>query len=390
MYKSMIIKTTKKLNDLCERLKKERFITVDTEFIREKTYYPVLCLIQVGAGKGAWCIDPLAEDMDLSPFFEILLNKNIIKVFHACHQDIEIFYHLMHKMPIPIFDTQVGAMVCGYGENVSYQQLVKDYTHITLDKGMRITDWSRRPLTKEQEKYALHDVIELKEVYQKMMEDICVHNRLDWIQEEMMHLTNPKAYNIDVLHLMSKIHIPFHKKETIHLCARLIEWREKLAQKLNRPRKFILTDDALMECAALAPKTPEELEGLRTISSGFSKSEIGKSLMTGLQKYTQETPVDWPIPVKQSISNTQKSWLEALKLLLNIVCEGENVAPYLVASTDELIQFANTDEAPFMKGWRFQIFGKHVEAFKKGKVAFIYDMKQKKLILQSNQPKSAQ
>lgn len=386
----MIIKTTKKLEDLCLRLEKERFITVDTEFIREKTYYPVLCLIQVGAGKNAWCIDPLSPEMDLSPFFNILMNKNIIKVFHACHQDLEIFYHLMHKMPVPVFDTQVGAMVCGYHDNISYQQLVKDYTHITLDKGMRITDWAHRPLTKDQEKYALHDVIELKEVYQKMMQDICTHNRLDWIQEEMMHLTNTQNYELDIFHLMTKMHVPFHKKETIHLCARLIEWREKMAQKKDRPRKFILTDEALLECAALTPKTPQELEGLRGICEGFSQSEVGKSLMTCLQKSIQEEPLEWSVPQKQVLSSGKKSWLEALKLLLNIVCDTQKVAPYLVASNEALIQYINTNDAPFMHGWRFQIFGKHVDAFKNGEVAFVYDRGQKRLILQSNPTKPVQ
>lgn len=386
----MIIKTTKKLTDLCERLKKERFITVDTEFIREKTYYPELCLIQVGAGKGAWCIDPLAPDMDLTPFFEVLVNPRIIKVFHACHQDLEIFYHLMHKMPVPVFDTQVGAMVCGYHDNVSYQQLVKDYAHITLDKGMRITDWSRRPLTNEQEKYALHDVIELKDVYQKMMEDICAHNRLDWIQEEMMILTNPKLYQTNILHLMEKIHIPFHKKETVHLCARLLEWREKTAQKKNRPRKHILTDESLLECAAIAPKNEAELEALRSISDGFSKSDIGASLLKAIQKATTEETLEWPLPEKTNLSNGNKSWMEALRLLLNVVCEEQNVAPYLVASTDDLIQFIRQGEARFMHGWRFQTFGKYVEAFKKGAVAFVYDQGRKKLVLQSIPTKAAQ
>ena len=253
----MMIKTTEKLNALCAKLKGANFITVDTEFIREKTYYPQLCLIQVGMNKKAWVIDAMAKDLDLGAFFDILKNKSIIKVFHACRQDIEIFYHLMHQMPEPIFDTQVGAMVCGYGDNVSYQQLVRDYVGIELDKGMRITDWSHRPLNKEQEKYALHDVIELQDVYQKMMDDICRTNRLDWIQEEMQHLTSPDLYEPKIIHIMTKMRVPFKKKENIHLCARLCEWRETTAQEKDRPRKYILTDDEIFEIAASNPQNAE-------------------------------------------------------------------------------------------------------------------------------------
>ena len=189
---------------------------------------------------------------------------------------------------------------------------------------------------------------------------------------------------------MTKMHVPFHKKETIHLCARLIEWREKMAQKKDRPRKFILTDEALLECAALAPKTSQELEGLRGICEGFSQSEVGKSLMTCLQKSIQEEPLEWPVPQKQVLSSGKKSWLEALKLLLNIVCDTQKVAPYLVASNEALIQYINTNDAPFMHGWRFQIFGKHVDSFKNGEVAFVYDRGPKRLIVQSNPTKPVQ
>ena len=164
-----MIHTTTELKRLCERLHKLKFITVDTEFIREKTFYPELCVIQIGGGKGAWLVDALAPNIDLSPLFEVFLDKNVIKVFHACRQDLEIFYHLMREMPTPVFDTQIGAMVCGYPSDVGYQRLVREYLGIELDKGMQVTDWSRRPLTKEQEKYALHDVVELKSVYTKMI-----------------------------------------------------------------------------------------------------------------------------------------------------------------------------------------------------------------------------
>jgi len=378
----MIIKTTKKLNTLCTKLESARFITVDTEFIREKTYYPQLCLIQVGTNKKAWIIDALAKNLDLTAFFDILKNKKIIKVFHACRQDIEIFYHLMHQMPTPIFDTQIGAMVCGYGDNVSYQQLVKDYVGIELDKGMRITDWSHRPLNKDQEKYALHDVIELQDIYQKMMDEICGTNRLDWIQEEMQHLTSSNLYEPDIVHIMTKMRVPFKKKENIHLCARLCEWREKMAQEKDRPRKYILTDEAILEIAASSPKNAEELEVLRTISNGFSKSDLGKSLLEVLDLVIKEEPIEWHLPEKINLTPTQKNCMEALKLLLNVVSEQERVAPYLVATSDNLAHYAKGQEnVPFMKGWRHQLFGQKVKKLMDGKLAFFYDPDQHTLVV---------
>ncbi len=379
----MMIKTTEKLNALCEKLKSARFITVDTEFIREKTYYPVLCLIQVGMNKKAWIIDTLAENLDLTAFFDILKNKNIIKVFHACRQDIEIFYHLMHKMPEPIFDTQVGAMVCGYNDNVSYQQLVKDYAGIELDKGMRITDWTHRPLSKEQEKYALHDVLELQDIYQKMMDEICQANRLDWIQEEMQHLTRPDLYEPNITHIMGKMHVPFKKKENLHLCARLCQWRENTAQEKDRPRKYILTDEAILEIAASTPKNAKELEDLRTIPNGFSKSDLGKSLLKTLSKTATETPQEWHLPEKINLSASQKSWMEALKLLLNVVCEQEQVAAYLLANGDDLARYAKGQNAPFMTGWRYRLFGQKVKKLMEGKLAFFYDPEQHTLVVRS-------
>lgn len=377
----MMIKTTKQLNAMCEKLKRARFITVDTEFIREKTYYPVLCLIQVGCNKSAWVIDAMAEGLDLTAFFEIMKDTNIIKVFHACRQDLEIFYHLMKQMPHPVFDTQVGAMVCGYNDNVSYQQLVKDYTGTTLDKGMRITDWSHRPLTKEQTQYALHDVIELKTVYQKMMDQICQANRLDWIQEEMQHLTDPKLYEPNIENIMGKIHLPSQKKQNIHLCARICQWREKWAQEKNRPRKHILTDESVAEIAVIAPKNEADLEALRTISNGFGKSELGQDLIKTIIQTSTEEPQDWNVPTKISLTMGQKNTVEALRLLLNIVCDQEKVAPYLVATNDDLMRYAKNNEAvAFTKGWRQRIFGKHVQQMIDGKLVFVYDNQSKSLI----------
>ena len=379
-----MIKTTPQLEKICKTLQKQSFITVDTEFIREKTFYPELCLIQIGAGKKAWVVDALSPDLDLTPLFQVFLNKNVIKVFHACRQDLEIFYHLMHEMPVPVFDTQVGAMVCGYPDNIGYQRLVEDYLGIKLDKGMRVTDWAHRPLTKEQEKYALHDVVELKDVYIKMMDDICKNNRLDWIQEEMQNLVDPKAYELDAVHLMDKMRLPFQDSSKIHLCARLCEWREEWAKKMNLPRQYILSDNALIECAVLKPKKEEDFARLRSLSNGFMKNEMGKSLQDFCKKVSKEEVKEWPLKKHYTIKPNQKNQIEALRLLLNTVCEEAHVAPHLVASTDDLLSFVlEVSDVRFMKGWRYQIFGKKVNDLMTGKLAFFYDPLKHSLVVRS-------
>ena len=379
-----MIHTTTELKRLCERLHKQKFITVDTEFIREKTFYPELCLIQIGLDKGAFVVDALSPNLDLSPLWKVLLDKNVIKVFHACRQDLEIFYHLMHKMPTPIFDTQIGAMVCGYPNDVGYQRLVKDYLGIELDKGMRVTDWSYRPLTKEQEEYALHDVVELKSVYSKMMSDICKNNRLDWVQEEIQNVLDPKVYEPDAIHLLNKMRLPFHDPAKIHLCARLCEWRENLAKKMNLPRQYIATDTSLIECAAIQAKEEKDFEKLRSLSSGFLKNEIGQSLLAFCQKVAQEPIQDWPLQKHYILHPNKKNQVEALRFLLNAVCEEVGIASSLVASTEDLTRYLfNPEEVRFMQGWRYQIFGKKVKDLMSGKIAFFYDPQKKSLVVRS-------
>ena len=380
----LMIQTTAELKRLCERLNKQKFITVDTEFIREKTFYPELCLIQIGAEKGAWLIDAMSPSLDLTPLWEVFLDKNVIKVFHACRQDLEIFYHLMHEMPRPIFDTQVGAMVCGYSSDIGYQRLVKDYLGIDLDKGMRVTDWSHRPLTKEQEEYALHDVLELKAVYTKMMDEICRNNRLDWVQEEIQSLLDPQLYEPDALHLLGKMHLPFSDPQKIHLCARLCEWRETWAKKLNLPRQYVVSDNSIIECAAFQVKKEKDFEKLRSLSGGFLKNEIGQSVLSFCQKLAKEPPQKWPLQKCHVLRPNKKNQVDALRLLLNTVCEENQVAPSLVASTEDLTHYLfNPEEARFMKGWRYQIFGKKVKDLMAGKLAFVFDPVKRALIVRS-------
>ncbi len=378
----MIITTTKDLKALCARFKKHSFITVDTEFIREKTYYPQVCLIQLASPDEAVCVDPLSAELDLSPLFELFQNKKVIKVFHACRQDIEIFYHLSHQIPVPIFDTQVGAMVCGYGDNVSYQQLVNDFVGISLDKTMRITDWSKRPLSPEQIEYALHDVIELKTVYTKMMEKICAQNRLDWLSEEMADLINPSSYEYNVDLMLKKVKTPFKKPLQTHVFSKLYAWREKVAQKIDRPKKHFMKDEALIELAIALPTKPEQLDSLRSIPAGFSKSDYAKEIVSVVVAATKDDPASFEQPVQtKPLSTKQHNLADILQLVLKICAENYEVAPKLVATQDDIRTFIQTGEAPFLNGWRQKVFGDAALAMQAGKLSISFDPALGKIVL---------
>ena len=380
----MMITTTHELTKVCQRFSKHPFMTIDTEFIREKTYYPQVCLIQIASPKEAFCIDPLAEGLSLQPLFNLLQNKDIIKVFHACRQDIEIFYHLSGKIPVPVFDTQVGAMVCGYGENVSYSQLVHDFVGINLDKTMRITDWSHRPLSSEQIQYALHDVVELRDVYTKMMDRICQTNRLDWLAEEMQDLVNPATYNSDINQTWHRIKVPFKNPQTLHIFAKLCAWREQYAQNKNRPRKHILKDEALIELAITHPIQTQDIDQLRTFSDGFSKSDMAKELIEVIKKAISDKPESFEQPVQQKpLTQTQRNIAELLRLVLCIVCDEHDVAPKLVASSENLNTFIQTRQAPFLNGWRGQVFGAYALATLDGHLDISYSPQLGKLTIKT-------
>jgi len=370
----MMITTTKELQALCKRFEKQPFIAVDTEFIREKTYYPQVCLIQLASPTEAVCVDPLSKELDLSPLFQLFQNKKVIKVFHACRQDIEIFYHLSHQIPVPIFDTQVGAMVCGYGDNVSYQQLVNDFVGVSLDKTMRVTDWSRRPLSEEQIQYALHDVVELCTVYTKMMEKICAQNRLDWLSEEMTELINPTTYEPDVNTLWKKVKTPFKKPLSAHVFAKLYAWRERVAQKIDRPKKHFIKDEALIELAIAMPTKPEEIESLRALPDGFGRSDYAKEIIGVITAAAKDDPATFEQPIQvKSLTAKQHVLADILQLVLKICAENYGVAPKLVATQQDIQSFIQTGEAPFLTGWRKIVFGDVAMAMQQGKISITYD-----------------
>ena len=371
-----MINTTKDLNKLCQKLAKLPFVTLDTEFIREKTYYPELCLIQIAGNDVAEVIDPLAKELDLTPLFDLLQNPKVVKVFHAARQDIEIFYHLTGKVPTPLFDTQVAAMVCGYDENVGYQQLVHDMTGVNLDKSMRFTDWRKRPLSPDQEKYALNDVTYLRDIYLAFCEKIKNTNRKEWLTEEIAIQNDPETYETNDAEVWRRIKVPFKRPIQTHVFSKLCEWREKTAKIKNRPRKHILKDDALIELAVLMPEDTEEMNACRNISNGFGKSTLGQEVLSVITAAKQDPqdlyPKDWDKP--KGLTHTQKTLADLYHLLLMIICAELNVAPKIIATMDELKELAKgNNDVPCMKGWRYEAFGCKVIQFKQGKLSFTYN-----------------
>ena len=374
----MMITETTQLTALCTRLSKAPFITLDTEFIREKTYYPELCLIQIAGPDEEACIDPLASDLDMTPLFDLLQNPKVVKVFHAARQDIEIFYHLTGQIPTPLFDTQLAAMVCGYGDNVGYQQLVHDITGVTLDKSMRITDWSRRPLSEDQIKYALHDVTYLRDIYQTFKKRLADTDRWTWLAEEIALQNNPATYEVNDDEAWRRIKIPFKKPIQTHVFARLCAWRERTAKTKNRPRKYILKDEALVELALLMPNSPADMDRGRNLSNGFGNSAMGQEILKIIQQARSEPaeayPKDWMPP--KPLTPTQRTLADLLQLLLHLTAAALDVAPKIIASTDELHSIARGNlDVPCMTGWRQTVFGEKVLLFKEGHLSFSYNPK---------------
>jgi len=372
----VLIDNTKDLKKICTKLKKSEFITVDTEFIRERSYWARLCLIQVAGDDDAFAIDPLAEDIDLTPFYEILLDKNILKVFHACRQDLEIFFKEMEgKLPMPVFDTQIAAMVCGYGEQVSYEALVKAITKKQIDKSSRFTDWARRPLSAKQLKYALGDVTHLRKVYESLNNDLEEKKRKSWIKDEFKTLTNKSNYLSKSDEAWKRIKINTNKPRTLGILKEVAAWREELAKHANVPRGRILRDDVLAGIAMHPPKNQDELAAMRGIQSGFAKSEKGAELILAVKKGKAIPDEDLPIREKRKpMPSGLAPAVEILRVFLKMKCEDNNVASRLIAKASDLeliAAYKKEADVLAMKGWRFKLFGKEAIELLEGKLALI-------------------
>lgn len=380
-----LITTSRDLKTLCTKLRKSDFVTVDTEFIRERTYYPNLCLIQVaGDDEEAYAIDPLAEGMELEPFYEFLRDKEVLKVFHACRQDLEIFYNHMGKLPAPIFDTQVAAMVCGYGEQVSYEVLVQSIVKKQLDKSSRFTDWAMRPLTSKQLKYALADVTHLRKIFLKLADRLEKLERTNWIKDEMKSLADKENYAINPAEAWQRIKIPSHKVRALCVLKEVAEWREKLAQAADVPRGRILKDEALAEIATHPPSDQEALGRMRNVNRGFAESDRALDLLAavqrGLDMDEKEAPKWEPRP---HLPPGMGPTIDLLRVLLKLKCEEAQVAPKLLclaADLELIAAFGKEAKVPAMSGWRFKLFGKDALDLRDGKVAIAVDGGKLKLV----------
>lgn len=361
------------LEDFCETLSRAPFITVDTEFLREKTYYPKLCLVQAGAPDGkAAAIDPLAPGLDMSPFYDLLFHPGILKVFHAARQDLEIFYKLCGRLPTPFFDTQIAAMVCGYGDSVGYENLVRNLTGQSLDKSVQFTDWSRRPLSQKQIDYALGDVIYLVDIYRKLSAELERRGRTSWVYEEEGILAHPDTYDMPPERAWERIKLRSPKPKTLAVLQALAAWRERRAREKNLPRSWIIKDETLADMAAQAPETADQMARIRGISQELAQGRTG-AIVLGLIKNALESPPSaWPQPErKKDVPPQAHAIIDLLKMLLKIQCAEHEVAMKLVASQEDLEDLATHDNAdlPLLHGWRYEVFGQFAVQMKNGELA---------------------
>lgn len=368
-----LIATTKDLKTACAALKKEDFITVDTEFIRERTYWAKLCLIQVGGEEAAYAIDPLAPGIDLKPLYDLLRDPKILKVFHACRQDLEIFLKEMGEIPAPVFDTQIAAMVCGFGEQVGYEALVNKILKRTLDKSSRFTDWAQRPLTPQQMKYALADVTHLRPIYTKLRAKIEKLNRADWIREDMEQLTDPKNYVVDPDEMWQRLRIPSNKPRVLGVLKAVAAWREHEAQAANVPRPRVLKDDAIVEIALNPPTTREKMDKLRSLHQGYANSDRGQRLLNVIKEALSLQEVDCPKRrARTDFPSGLGPTVDLLRVLLKFKCEQNEVASKLVALSEDIehiAAFGEKADVPALKGWRRDLYGEDALALRSGKIA---------------------
>ncbi|WP_316159908.1 ribonuclease D [Bradyrhizobium sp. SZCCHNRI20481] len=366
-----LITTTADLAAACARLAQHPVVTVDTEFLRETTYYPLLCVVQMASPDEAVVIDALAEGIDLKAFFELMANEKVLKVFHAARQDIEIIWHRAGIVPHPIFDTQVAAMVLGYGDSIAYDQLVERITGHRPDKTHRFTDWSRRPLTKEQAHYAEADVTHLRDVFAALDADLKKRGRSDWVSEEMEILTSPKTYDFHPERAWERLKTRVRKPKELAVLIEVAAWREQEAQSRDVPRSRVMKDDAVGDIATHAPTTIEKLGNLRSLPKGFERSRWGSDIVAAVQRGLARDLAALPKLEKPRNNSNGAAIVELLKVLLRMTSERHAVASKVIATVDDLEQIAADDNADVaaLQGWRRELFGEAALALKHGKLA---------------------
>lgn len=376
-----IIKTTSELSKFCAHASKFDYLTVDTEFLRERTYYPKLCLIQLAfpsdQEENAVLVDPLDNQLDLSPLYELFLNSNVVKVFHAARQDLEIFFHDKNIIPNPLFDTQLAAMVCGFGEQVGYETLVRSVCKVNLDKSSRFTDWSLRPLSDSQKDYALADVTHLRQIYEYLKSELKQNKREAWVQEELNILKNPETYITRPNEAWKRIKIRSNSSKFLGIVSKLAEFREKYAQQNDIPRNRVFKDDALMEIASLKPKSFDELSRSRLLLRDARKGRIASGILESVKaaQVSNFEEVNKEVKLAKNL-NGNSALSEMLRVLLKAKSEELGVAAKLIAISADLDSLASGERTvPALLGWRHKVFGKDALDLCNGKVGLFLDGK---------------
>ena len=367
-----LIARTEDLAAACAKLAAAPFIAVDTEFMREQTFWPRLCLVQIASEDTEVLIDSMAPDIDLTPLFDLMVDENVLKVFHSARQDVEIVHHLAGVIPHPIFDTQVAAMVCGFGEAVSYSMLVKRLLGRNLDKTSRFTDWSRRPLSERQLTYAIGDVTYLRDLYPQLRAQLDQSERASWLNEEMGVLTDPATYELHPEQAWKRLKMRIKTPKALAVLMELAAWREREAQTQDVPRSRVLKDEALYDIAGQAPRTVEDLGSLRSLHNGFARSHRGRAVLEAVAKGLERDPKTIP-PLQRGepMPPEAQAVVDLLRVLLKATAGRHGVAPKLIATSDELEQIARSDDADAaaLRGWRKKLFGDDALALKRGKLA---------------------
>jgi ribonuclease D len=366
-----LITTTDSLAEVCGRLQRHPFVTVDTEFLRESTYYPKLCVAQIASTDEAVVVDALADGIDLKPLFNLMADDSVIKVFHAARQDIEICWHAAGLIPAPLVDTQVAAMVLGYGDSIAYDQLVQRITGDSLDKSLRFTDWTRRPLSEAQIAYAISDVTHLRDVYVKLEADLKKRGRTEWMREEMRVLTSPDTYRMEPEHAWQRLQTRVRKPKELAVLIEVAAWREREAQTRDVPRGRVLKDDVVGDIAVQAPTTIERLGNLRSLPKGFERSKWGEAIIDAVKRGLARDLKTLPKIERSKGAPNGQATVELLKVLLRMTAERHGVAAKVIATMDDLDRIAADDEAdvPALSGWRRELFGDKALALKHGRLA---------------------
>ena len=379
----VLIAATSRLDEFCHRMSGETFVTVDTEFMRERTYWPELCLVQIAGAKEVAVIDAQADGLDLASLGVLFANEGVTKVFHAARQDIEIFVLRFGDVPRPIFDTQVAAMVAGFGDQVGYDALVSSLTGGSIDKAHRFSDWSVRPLSAAQIAYAAADVTHLRDVYLRLSQRLEQDNRLGWVAEEMAILNNPATYRTDPETAWERLRPRTTNRRLLYCLKEVAAWREKEAQRVNIPRQRLIKDEALLEIAATAPANAEALARVRGVTRGFADGRSGTALLEVLAAARRVPDAELPAPTQsRETARPSAALVSLLKVLLAAKSEQHHVAPRLVASSEDIDRLAleEVPDVPSLHGWRREVFGTDALLLKQGHIALGVDGRRVKLI----------